>query len=102
MSVELNAEQRETLYAPNSRMDAYYYWFDRTGVPAIDAILSAVAYAGKAFHGTHQWQDTDVNYGPITGGMSAADLIQAAANEAAKSVTQTAGEQSQDSPEGVE
>jgi hypothetical protein len=80
---ELTPEQRVALRAPDSRMDAYYYSFDRTGVPAIDAILSAVAYAGKAFHGTDQWYDTDVNYGPITGDCSAADLIQRAANDAA-------------------
>ena len=88
MTAELSDEQRETLRAPDSRMDAYYYGFDRTGVPAVDAILSAVAYAGKAFHGTDQWYDTDVNYGPITGGMSAVDLIQAAANEAASEIRQ--------------
>lgn len=97
MSAELSDEQREILRAPDSRMDAYYYGFDRTGVPGIDAILSAVAYAGKAFHGTDQWYDTDVNYGPITGGMSAADLIQAAANEAAKSFTQAHADKSRDS-----
>jgi hypothetical protein len=39
------------------RMNAYYYRFDKTGVPAIDKILSAVACAGKAFHHTESWCD---------------------------------------------
>lgn len=86
----LDDEQREILRAPDSRMGAYYYWFDRTGEPAIDAILSAVAYAGKAFHGTEDWDLTDVNYGPIRGDMSAVDVIQAAANEAARQLSHPA------------
>lgn len=37
------------------RMNAYYYSFDPTGVPEIDRLLSAVATAGKHYHGTEDW-----------------------------------------------
>jgi len=36
---------------------AYYYCFTATGNPAIDAILQAVAYAGKGAHHTRDWND---------------------------------------------
>ena len=39
------------------RMEAYYYGFEKTGVPEIDKILSAVACAGKAYHHTESWCD---------------------------------------------
>ena len=46
----------ELLTLPDdARMDAYYYGFDRTGVGPIDAILSAVATAGKGSHHTEGW-----------------------------------------------
>lgn len=54
------------------RMHAYYYAFEPTGVEAIDRILSAVAISGKKYHNTVEWSDT------------CCDLIQAAANEAAR------------------
>lgn len=41
----------------DARMDAYYYGFDRTHVGPIDAILSAVAVAGKGAHQTESWGD---------------------------------------------
>jgi len=41
------------------RMDAYYYGFTPTGECAVDKILSAVAHAGKAFHSTEEWSDTN-------------------------------------------
>ena len=44
---------------PNARMDAYYYGFEATGIGIIDAILSAVATAGKAYHGTDMWAEED-------------------------------------------
>ena len=81
----LTAEQRAMLSAPDARMDAYYYSFDRTGVPQVDAILSALAYAGKGLHSTEDWGDGEYNagYGPFTAGQSYVEVIQAAANEAA-------------------
>ena len=82
--LRLTETQREMLRGPDARMDAYYYGFDRTGVPEIDAILSAVAYAGKGWHSTEDWYGNpeDFNYGPFIG-QSPGDVIQAAANEAA-------------------
>lgn len=37
--------------------DAYYYGFDKTGDPAIDAILQAVSLAGKGCHHTSDWSE---------------------------------------------
>lgn len=57
---QARAEEREriaTTPVEVGRMDAYYYSFERTGVPMIDAILSAVAQAGKSFHHTEVWAD---------------------------------------------
>lgn len=66
------------------RLDAYYYGFDPTGVEAIDRILSAVACAGKAYHGTEEWNETiSVPYEPFLRGNSCAEWIQNAANDAA-------------------
>lgn len=59
-------------------LGAYYYGFNATGVDAIDAILEAVASAGKGCHNTADWTDypsTDESY---------VDKIQQAANDAAK------------------
>lgn len=39
------------------QMDAYYFNFERTGVLAIDRILSAVAQAGSGAHHTQSWQE---------------------------------------------
>lgn len=36
---------------------AYYYGFSKTGDPGVDAILQAVAAAGKAYHHTEDWGD---------------------------------------------
>lgn len=88
----LTGAERETLYAPGRRMDAYYYSFDPTGVPAIDAILSAVAHAGKGYHNTSDWSDTgDEDFpGRWGAGRSCIDVIQAAANEAAEGAAEVA------------
>ena len=59
---------------------AYYYGFLATGVLEIDAILKAVAHAGKAYHHTEEWSDTD------EGEPSEADKIQKAADHAASVV----------------
>jgi hypothetical protein len=62
------------------RMNAYYYGFEKTGVIEIDKILSAVAIAGKAYHHTENWTNPDID-----SGLTYVELIQIAANEAAKS-----------------
>ena len=82
-----------------ARMDAYYYGFDRTGCGPVDAVLSAVAIAGKGSHNTDGWTDRDV-YGYYdnraglpanpriddwTGG-SAVELIQLTAKASAEKV----------------
>ena len=84
-AAKLTYRQREMLTAPDSRMNAYYYSFERTGVPEVDAILSALAWAGKGMHSTQNWSDAEYNlgYGPFDAGLSYVDVIQAAANEAA-------------------
>lgn len=75
----------------DARMEAYYYGFERTGVGFIDAILSAVATAGKGAHHTESWW-TDDEYGYYRGrpGLpdadNAVDLIQKAAQQAADAV----------------
>lgn len=78
-----------TPLADNARMQAYYYGFDRTGVGVIDAILSAIAVAGKASHHTDAWADDDsAGYylghpGLVSGEDSAVGLIEANAKHAA-------------------
>ena len=82
-----------------ARMDAYYYGFDRTGCGPVDAVLSAVAIAGKGSHNTDGWTNRDV-YGYYdkrpglpanpriddwTGG-SAVELIQLTAKASAEKV----------------
>lgn len=57
---------------------AYYYSFTPTGCDPVDAVLEAVARAGKAYHHTEDWHEEDRN------GRSPAHNIQAAADEAAK------------------
>lgn len=82
----LTDRERDMLYAPDRRMDAYYYGFDPTGVPEIDAILSAVAHAGNGYHHTEMWSDVpgpDEKWARFGPGRSMVDVIQAAANEAA-------------------
>ena len=66
------------------RMNAYYYSFRPTGCYAVDKILSAVARAGKGYHHTNQWDD------PGDDGTSYIDLIQSAADQAAKQMSQFA------------
>lgn len=79
---QARAEERErVINAPVvvGRMDAYYYTFKRTGVPTIDAILSAVAQAGKSYHHTESWANDDEYLSP-----SCEARIQAAADLAAR------------------
>lgn len=66
------------------RMNAYYYAFGRTGVRSVDLILSALAHAGKGYHHTEDWNDSDPgDWGPFRG-PSYVDWIQNAANDAAE------------------
>jgi hypothetical protein len=60
LSDDLSPEGLAEILAPlpaDARMDAYYYGFDRTEVGVIDAVLSAVAKAGKGYHHTEEWND---------------------------------------------
>ena len=59
------------------RMNAYYYSFDKTGVLAIDKILSEIAVAGKKYHHTADWSANDDL------GETCEEAIQRVANEAA-------------------
>ena len=72
------------------RMSSYYYSFQPTGCIHIDQILSAVAVAGKRFHHTEYWEDTD------EGVPSCIDEIQKAANEAAQAFAHPPAAQAED------
>ncbi len=76
------AAKCEDVDAKPLRLDAYYYGFTETGNRAIDRILSAVACAGKAFHGTESWNDETTPF-PGHVGKTPIDWIQNAANDAA-------------------
>jgi hypothetical protein len=69
-------------------MDAYYYFFDKTGVPEIDLILSAVACAGKAYHHTENWQN-ETSPSPGHTGKTPEEWIQNAADKAATKYNQS-------------
>lgn len=71
---------------PDARMDAYYYGFERTGIGVVDAILSEVATAGKAYHGTEYWMDDydEATWPGREDRRSHQDRIQDAANNAAR------------------
>lgn len=69
----------------DARLSAYYYSFEPTGVGAIDAILSAVAHAGKAYHNTEDWTEPWYRTLP-NGGATAEEGIQSAANAAARAI----------------
>ena len=73
------------------RMNAYYYSFEPTGVPAIDLILSAVAHAGKAYHHTVGWTEPEPAEPPFRGDTHA-EWIQNAANDAAAIFTPAGAE----------
>lgn len=77
-------ERAKQPLAEDARMDAYYYGFDRTGIGAVDRILSQVADAGKAYHNTDSWSD-EYEPGWARGGdtRSHVERIQAAAGDAA-------------------
>jgi hypothetical protein len=69
-------------------MRAYYRTFTPTGCDAVDAILEAIALAGKAFHNTSEWYDGEYN----GTGKSYWQLIQEAADNAAKCTASETGE----------
>ena len=75
-----------------ARLDAYYYGFTRTGFGAVDAILSAVAIAGKGSHHTESWGDTEsawyyTDRPGLPSAVGAEDLIQRTADLAARNIT---------------
>lgn len=71
---------------PNDwRMSAYYYSFTKTGIAAIDRILSAVACAGKGFHHTEGWTENTEPYKHLRGNCYA-DMIENAAHDAAEQI----------------
>ena len=74
------------------RMDAYYYGFTHTHVPAIDKVLGAVACAGKAFHHTDDWADECRSQYDDHAGAAPVDWIQNAAQEAADTITRLQAE----------
>lgn len=61
-AIETNVRAVMDPLPEGSRMDAYYFGFNPTGVGAIDAILSAVAIAGKGAHHTENWNDDGSGY----------------------------------------
>lgn len=65
---------------PAQRLSAYYFGFDETGVPEVDAILAAVAAAGKGYHHTNGWTEDNLG-GPEH--PTYVELIQAMADRAA-------------------
>ena len=67
------------------RLDAYYYGFEHTGCLAIDRVLSAVAISGKWYHNTEDWNQVSGH------GVSASELIQAAAERSAKELENVLG-----------
>ena len=87
----LRDTEREELHSPTRRLVAYYYSFDETGSVPIDAILSAVAIAGKSCHNTDMWTE-DGEWSRWGVGRSLVDVIQCAANEAAAALLDAAAE----------
>lgn len=65
------------------RDHAYYFGFTQTGIGIIDRILSEVCRAGKGYHSTEYWQDTDPR---VNGGKSYENTIQEAADAAATAI----------------
>lgn len=85
------ADERAALVAPlpeDARMEAYHYDFHRTGVGAVDAVLSAVAIAGKGNHHTEWWNEENPDFYNgrdrlVDGDGTAVGLIQANAQRLA-------------------
>lgn len=86
--IAARADAAPTLPA-DARMDAYYYGFDRTGVDEIDAVLSAVAIAGKGSHHTESWGDSGsawfyAGHKGLPDAEGAAELIEETAKQSAQ------------------
>ena len=78
-------QHRRTAVSEDSskwRMNAYYFGFTPTGIPAIDRILSAVACAGKGCHHTEDWGEFGGGYDHLRG-ENYVEMIQNAADDAA-------------------
>lgn len=85
---------KDIVMPENLRMDAYYYGFKPTGVREVDEVLSAVAMAGKAYHGTDQWTDeTYTEELMYEGKITPEELIQEMADRAAKKFKELAKSQ---------
>lgn len=67
--------------AEERHMRAYYHTFTPTGVDEIDAILEAVAMAGKSYHSTEMWDEAEHH-----GEDGYWGLIQRRANKAAEKI----------------
>lgn len=79
--------RREWVTQADLMMRAYYFGFSMTGVREVDEVLSAVACAGKGYHHTESWADSNDDGEP-----SYAELIQEAAERAAAVVNSLRGE----------
>lgn len=88
LRTELAAPGDETLFGNlEVRMAGYYFGFAQTGVKPVDAILSAVACAGKAYHHTNGWEDDTEPYEDIHRGASPVLWIQHAASDCAELIS---------------
>jgi len=80
----MNDSELQSVFKATRGLDAYYFSFESTGVEAIDRVLWAIAYAGKAYHHTNGWKDE------LSGlGLSSEELIQKAADMAAREIGTT-------------
>lgn len=89
-TIQARADAAGTL-PEDARMDAYYYGFDRTGVDEIDAVLSAVAIAGKGSHNTDSWGDSGSAWfytgrAGLPDAEGAAELIEETAKQSAQRI----------------
>lgn len=100
-AIETNVRAVMDPLPEGSRMDAYYFGFEPTGVGAVDAILSAVAIAGRGAHNTADWYDDGGSYYCVRPGLapntgdgqgSAATLIAATAVQSAERISALAAD----------
>ena len=92
---DLNVEELLAPLPEGARFEAYYFGFEPTGIGPVDAILSAVAVAGKGSHHTESWGESRDFYSNRLGlvsGESAADLIQTNADHSAAIIRSLASE----------
>lgn len=72
---------RQTVHVRDD-LDAYYFGFEPTGNADVDRILGAIAYAGKAYHHTEDWDDASVIGVSCVGNIQNAAALAAARIEA--------------------